>query len=61
MTDGFRESTRSWREVLLDLKRHGLNQDPKLAIGDGAPQDSGPPCARSSPRRGSKGAGSTRP
>ena len=36
MTDGFRESTRSWREVLLDLKRRGLRQDPKLAIGDGA-------------------------
>ena len=36
MTDGFRESTQSWREVLLDLKRRGLTQDPKLAIGDGA-------------------------
>ena len=36
MTDGFRESAQSWREVLLDLKRRGLNQDPKLAIGDGA-------------------------
>lgn len=36
MTDGFRESTQSWREVLLDLKRRGLKQDPKLAIGDGA-------------------------
>jgi transposase-like protein len=34
--DGFRESTQSWREVLLDLKRRGLKQDPKLAIGDGA-------------------------
>jgi transposase-like protein len=36
MTGGFRESTQSWREVLLDLKRRGLKQDPKLAIGDGA-------------------------
>lgn len=36
MTDGFRESSQSWREVLLDLKRRGLKQDPKLAIGDGA-------------------------
>jgi transposase-like protein len=36
MTDGFRESTQSWREVLLNLNRHGLKQDPKLAIGDGA-------------------------
>ena len=30
MTDGFRESTQSWREVLLDLKRRGLRQDPKI-------------------------------
>jgi transposase-like protein len=36
MTDGFRESTQSWREVLLDLNRRGLKQDPELAIGDGA-------------------------
>jgi transposase-like protein len=36
MTDGFRESTQSWRELLLDLKRRGLVHDPKLAIGDGA-------------------------
>lgn len=36
MTDGFRESTQSWREVLLDLKRRGLKQAPRPAIGDGA-------------------------
>ena len=24
MTDGFRESTESWRELLLDLRRRGL-------------------------------------
>jgi transposase-like protein len=36
MTDGVRESTQSWRELLLDLKRRGLKQDPNLAIGDGA-------------------------
>jgi transposase-like protein len=33
--DGTRESTQSWREVLLNLKERGLNT-PKLAIGDGA-------------------------
>ena len=33
--DGVRESTQSWREVLLDLKARGMNA-PKLAIGDGA-------------------------
>jgi len=36
MTDDFRESTQSWRELLLDLQRRGLTQAPKLAIGDGA-------------------------
>jgi len=34
--DGVRESTQSWREVLLDLKGRGLNVPPKLATGDGA-------------------------
>jgi len=33
--DGVRESTQSWREVLLDLKGRGLNA-PALAVGDGA-------------------------
>jgi len=33
--DGARESTQSWREVLLKLKSRGMNI-PKLAIGDGA-------------------------
>ena len=36
LTDGFRESEESWKEVLLDLKRRGLTVDPRLAIGDGA-------------------------
>jgi transposase-like protein len=35
ITDGYRESEQSWREVLLELKSRGMNQ-PKLAIGDGA-------------------------
>ena len=34
--DGIRESTQSWREVLLSLKQRGLTIAPKLAIGDGA-------------------------
>ena len=33
--DGMRESTQSWREVLLKLKSRGMNV-PELAIGDGA-------------------------
>ena len=34
--DGYRESTQSWRELLLDLKERGLELAPKLATGDGA-------------------------
>jgi len=34
--DGVRESTQSWREVLLDLKQRGLEKPPELAVGDGA-------------------------
>lgn len=33
--DGVRESTQSWREVLLDLRSRGLTA-PALAVGDGA-------------------------
>ena len=33
--DGIRESTQSWREVLLGLKARGMNT-PNLAVGDGA-------------------------
>ncbi len=36
VSDGYRESKVSWREMLLDLKRRGLKEGPKLAIGDGA-------------------------
>lgn len=34
--DGERESELSWTEVLVDLKRRGLVEAPKLAVGDGA-------------------------
>ena len=36
ISDGYRESTQSWRELLLEAKKRGLTADPKLAIGDGA-------------------------
>ena len=36
ITDGYRESKQSWREVLLDLKRRGLGIGPELVTGDGA-------------------------
>ncbi len=35
-TDGYRESSQSWRELLLDLKARGLDCAPELAVGDGA-------------------------
>jgi putative transposase len=35
-SDGYRESTQSWRELLLDLKARGLSRVPALAVGDGA-------------------------
>jgi putative transposase len=36
VVDGYRESAQSWREVLGQLKRHGLTTAPKLAVGDGS-------------------------
>ena len=36
IADGYRESAQSWRELLLDLKRRGLEVAPELAVGDGA-------------------------
>ena len=34
--DGYRESSASWEEVLIDLRQRGLSISPKLAIGDGS-------------------------
>src|SRR3954454_16485289 len=36
ISDGYRESDQSWRELLLDCKARGLGVEPSLAIGDGA-------------------------
>ena len=35
ITDGYRESEQSWRELLLDVRARGLAIDPELAVGDG--------------------------
>ena len=35
VSDGYRESKISWKEILLDLKRRGLEIEPSLATGDG--------------------------
>lgn len=34
--DGMRESELSWRHLLEDLKRRGLQKAPRVAVGDGA-------------------------
>jgi len=36
LSDGVRESTQSWKDLLLDLKRRGLRVGPELAVADGA-------------------------
>ena len=36
LTDGFRESEESWKDVLRDLPRRGLTVETRRAIGDGA-------------------------
>jgi transposase-like protein len=36
VSDGYRESTQSWKELLLDLRSRGLVIDPALAVCDGA-------------------------
>ena len=33
---GVRESAQSWRELLLDIKKCGLEVPPEIAVGDGA-------------------------
>ena len=33
---GYRESTISWKQLLSDLRRRGLDTAPELAVGDGA-------------------------
>jgi putative transposase len=57
--DGVRESTQSWREVLLKLKSRGMTV-PELAIGDGARPAFGPPWRKSTVRHASSAAGCTR-
>lgn len=36
VVDGERESTESWRELLLDVRARGLKTPPKIAVADGA-------------------------
>jgi putative transposase len=36
VSDGYRESSASWEEVLTILRQRGLTQSPKLSAGDGA-------------------------
>ena len=36
IADGYRESAQSWKEMLIDLKKRGLERPPEIATGDGA-------------------------
>lgn len=36
VSDGISESKISWKDILLDLQDRGLQEGPKLAVGDGA-------------------------
>jgi transposase-like protein len=36
VTDGYRESADSWRQLLLEVKQRGLTASPTVATGDGA-------------------------
>jgi len=45
-TDGARESAHDWRELLLDLKRRGLDAQPELVVADGARRAGSAPPAR---------------
>jgi transposase-like protein len=36
VTDGYRESEQSWKNLLLDVKQRGLVIDPHVAVADGA-------------------------
>jgi putative transposase len=36
VSDGYRESTQSWKEILLGLRSRGLEKAPALAVCDGA-------------------------
>ena len=36
ISDGYRESTQSWKEILLNLRSRGLEKAPALAVCDGA-------------------------
>ncbi len=56
--DGVRESTQSWREVLLSLKSRGMNA-PKRTSGT-VPWGSGPPWMKCILKPASSGAGNTK-
>jgi transposase-like protein len=66
-TDGIRESSQSWRDLLLDLKRRGLTTAPQIAIAKpalakaGARSGSGRRSARCGRQPASNAAGCTRP
>ena len=61
LIDGVRESALSWKELLLDLKRRGLEIGPELAVADGALGLLAGHRGGLAPRPAVSGAGCTRP
>ncbi|MEQ5828070.1 transposase [Sulfitobacter sp. NFXS29] len=61
LTDGYRESTQSWRELLLDLRRRGLSPALRNWPSATALLGSGRRCARYLAVCVSTAAGSTKP
>ena len=60
LNDGYRESKKSWVELLLNLKARGLQAPPLLAVGDGAMGLCGRRLTRCIRKPGIRGVGSTR-
>jgi transposase-like protein len=60
-TDGARESAQDWRDLLLDLKRRGLEVSRRSSSSPMARSGSGKPPVRSGRKRASSAAGYTRP
>ena len=60
LADGIRESAQSWKELLLDLKRHGLTISPRSSLSPTGRSASGRRSMRYGRRRAGNAAGCTR-
>ena len=60
VTDGYRESEQSWRELLLDVRARGLTIDSRASPSATGASASGAPCGKCCRKPVSSGVGSTR-